>query len=184
MCRTSSRMSGIVRDAGRRHRNPSKINLGHTEKSGTKAGTSAQRCATCCGMALASCVPSPRNAPWTRTPRLPRFHARKQRNTKGTQKDGILCIKRNGQAAYIEYNALFGIEYFPSIEGGLEQIQCRSGDSSITVEGHNLGPTSKTSRPSSATPSAKPTTPNRPLLSACLTSRPSPFASGSNPAAT
>jgi hypothetical protein len=67
-------------------------------------------------------------------------HARKQRNTKGTQKDGILCIKRNGQAAYIEYNAPFGVEYFPGIEGGMEQIQCRSGDSSITVEGHNLWP--------------------------------------------
>ena len=171
--------------AGRRHRNPSKINLGHT---GEVRNQGRDKCATvrnvlrhgpCIVCAITQECTMDQDAQITEI-----THARKQRNTKGTQKDGILCIKRNGQAAYIEYNALFGIEYFPSIEGGLEQIQCRSGDSSITVEGHNLGPTSKTSRPSSATPSAKPTTPNRPLLSACLTSRPSPFASGSNPAAT
>jgi hypothetical protein len=67
-------------------------------------------------------------------------HARKQRNTKGTQKDGLLLIKQTGYHAYIEYNAPFGVEYFPSIEGGLEQIQCRSGDSLVTIEGKNLYP--------------------------------------------
>ena len=67
-------------------------------------------------------------------------HARKQRNTKGTRKDGLLLVKRNGYHAYLEYNAAFGVEYFPSSESGLEQIQGRFGDSLATIEGKNLFP--------------------------------------------
>jgi hypothetical protein len=67
-------------------------------------------------------------------------HARKQRNTKGIQKDGLLLVKRTGYTAYIEYNAPFGVEYFPGIEDGTEQIQCRTGDSAVTIEGKNLFP--------------------------------------------
>ncbi len=67
-------------------------------------------------------------------------HARKKANLKGTQKDGVRCLKRNGQAAYIEYTTPFGIAYFPGMDGGMEQILCHSGDSAITIEGRNLWP--------------------------------------------
>ena len=42
--------------------------------------------------------------------------------------------------AYIEYASPFGVVYIPSIEGSPEQIQCRSGDSFLTIEGNNLWP--------------------------------------------
>jgi hypothetical protein len=65
-------------------------------------------------------------------------HTRKQHNTKRTRADGMVLRKRDGQAAYIEYAAPFGVMYVPSIEGNGEQIQCRSGDSCLTIEGWHL----------------------------------------------
>ena len=67
-------------------------------------------------------------------------HTRKQHNTKRTRADGMLLRKRDGQVAYIEYAAPFGVMYLPSIEGNREQIQCRSGDSCLTIEGWHLWP--------------------------------------------
>jgi hypothetical protein len=67
-------------------------------------------------------------------------HTRKQHNNKRTRADGIVLRKRDGQAAYIEYAAPFGVVYLPSIEGNEEQIQCRSGDSCLTIEGWHLWP--------------------------------------------
>ena len=67
-------------------------------------------------------------------------HARKPHNTKRTRVDGMLLRKRDGQVAYIEYASPFGLLYIPSIEKSLEQIQCRSGDSCMTIEGWNLWP--------------------------------------------
>jgi hypothetical protein len=54
--------------------------------------------------------------------------------------DGLLLRKRDGQVAYIEYAAHFGLAYIPSMEKSHEQIQCRLGDSWITIEGWNLQP--------------------------------------------
>src|SRR5262249_28176192 len=65
-------------------------------------------------------------------------HTRKQHNAKRTRADGIWFWKRNGQTSYLEYAVPFGVIYLPSIEGSLEQIQCRSGDSGFTIEGRNL----------------------------------------------
>jgi hypothetical protein len=70
----------------------------------------------------------------------PGNHARKQHNTTRARVDGILLRKRDGQVSYIEYAAHFGLTYIPSIEKSPEQIQCRSGDSCITIEGRNLWP--------------------------------------------
>jgi hypothetical protein len=67
-------------------------------------------------------------------------HTRKQHNTKRTRTDGILLRKRDGQVAYIEYAAPFGLVYVPSMNKSLEQIQCRSGDCGMTIEGRNLWP--------------------------------------------
>jgi hypothetical protein len=67
-------------------------------------------------------------------------HARKPHNTKRTRVDGMLLRKRDGQVAYIEYAAPFGLLYIPSMEKSHEQIQCRSGDSCMTFEGWNLWP--------------------------------------------
>jgi hypothetical protein len=92
-------------------------------------------------MALALPVPLPREKPMDQDAQITEItHARKQRNTKGTRKDGVRCIHRSGYAAYIEYNAPFGVEYFPGSEGGMERIQYRSGDSAVTIEGRNLFP--------------------------------------------
>jgi hypothetical protein len=70
----------------------------------------------------------------------PGNHARKPHNPARARVDGMLLRKRDGQVAYIEYAAPFGVLYIPSIEKSLEQIQCRSGDSCITIEGGNLWP--------------------------------------------
>jgi len=67
-------------------------------------------------------------------------HARKQHNTTRARVDGMLLRKRDGQVAYIEYAAPFGLTYIPAREKSPEQIQCRSGDSCITIEGQNLWP--------------------------------------------
>jgi hypothetical protein len=67
-------------------------------------------------------------------------HARKQRHLKATQKDGVRLVRRNGQVAYIAYSTPYALEYFPSIAGAPEQIQCRIGDSCFTVHGYNLLP--------------------------------------------
>jgi hypothetical protein len=67
-------------------------------------------------------------------------HTRKPHNTKRTRVDGILLRKRDGQAAYIEYASPFGVVYVPSMENSLEQIQCRLGDSCLTIEGRNFWP--------------------------------------------
>jgi hypothetical protein len=74
------------------------------------------------------------------TPDQAAQHTRKPHNTKRTRADGMLLRKRDGQAAYIEYAAPFGLLYIPNMENGLEQIQCRSGDSCFTIEGRNLWP--------------------------------------------
>jgi hypothetical protein len=70
----------------------------------------------------------------------PGNHARKQHNTTRARVEGILLRKRDGQVAYIEYAAHFGMNYIPTIDKNPEQIQCRSGDSCITIEGWNLWP--------------------------------------------
>lgn len=67
-------------------------------------------------------------------------HARKQRNLKATQKDGVLLVRRSGQVAYIAYSTPYALEYAPSIAGAPEQIQCRIGESCVTVHGWNLVP--------------------------------------------
>jgi hypothetical protein len=65
-------------------------------------------------------------------------HTRKQHNAKRTRADGMLFRKRDGQVAYLEYAAPFGVVYLPSLEKSLEQIHCRSGDSCATIEGWHL----------------------------------------------
>jgi hypothetical protein len=67
-------------------------------------------------------------------------HTRKQHNIKRTRADGVLLQKRDGQVAYLEYTTPFGVLYMPSRAGGLEQIQCRIGDSCFTIEGRHLWP--------------------------------------------
>jgi hypothetical protein len=67
-------------------------------------------------------------------------HARKSHNTNRARVDGVLLRKRNGMVAYIEYAATFGLVYIPSMDKSPEQIQCRSGDSCLTIEGWNLWP--------------------------------------------
>jgi len=67
-------------------------------------------------------------------------HARKQHNTTRARVDGILLRKRDGQVSYIEYAAHFGLTYIPSMDKSPEQIQCRSGDTCLTIEGWNLWP--------------------------------------------
>jgi hypothetical protein len=67
-------------------------------------------------------------------------HARKQHNTTRARVDGILLRKRDGQVAYIEYAAHFGMTYIPGMDKDPEQILCRSGDSCVTIEGRNLWP--------------------------------------------
>jgi hypothetical protein len=67
-------------------------------------------------------------------------HTRKAHNTKHAKVDGVRFVKRDGQAAYLEYCAPFGVAYLPALEGGLEQVQCRAGDSAVTIEGRNLWP--------------------------------------------
>jgi hypothetical protein len=74
------------------------------------------------------------------TPEQAAQHTRKPHNTKRARADGMLLRKRDGQTAYIEYAAPFGVLYIPSMENSPEQIQCRSGDSCITIEGCNLWP--------------------------------------------
>ena len=65
-------------------------------------------------------------------------HTRKAHNTKRAKVDGVRFVKRDGQAAYLEYCAPFGVLYTPALKGGLEQIQCRAGDSAVTIEGRHL----------------------------------------------
>jgi hypothetical protein len=67
-------------------------------------------------------------------------HTRKAHNAKCAKVDGIRFFKRDGQAAYLEYCVPFGVAYLPAREGGLEQVQCRAGDSAVTIEGHHLCP--------------------------------------------
>jgi hypothetical protein len=74
------------------------------------------------------------------TPEQAAQHTRKPHNTKRARADGMLLRKRDGQIAYIEYAAPFAALYMPSMENSLEQIQCRLGDSCITIEGRNLWP--------------------------------------------
>jgi hypothetical protein len=65
-------------------------------------------------------------------------HARKTHNTKRARADGMLLRKRDGQVAYIEYASPFGLVYIPGMDKSQEQIQCRLGDSCLTIEGGNL----------------------------------------------
>jgi hypothetical protein len=67
-------------------------------------------------------------------------HTRKAHNTKRAKVDGVRFLKRDGQAAYLDYCAPFGVAYLPTMEGGWEQVQCRAGDSAVTIEGRNLWP--------------------------------------------
>jgi hypothetical protein len=67
-------------------------------------------------------------------------HTRKAHNTKRAKMDGVRFVKRDGQAAYLEYCAPFGVAYLPALDGALEQVQCRAGDSAVTIEGRNLWP--------------------------------------------
>ena len=67
-------------------------------------------------------------------------HAKKTHNTKRTRADGMWLRKRDGQVAYIEYASPFGLVYVPAMDKSPEQIQCRSGDSCLTIEGCNLWP--------------------------------------------
>jgi hypothetical protein len=67
-------------------------------------------------------------------------HSSKSRIAQRASAGGILFTMRSGAAAYIEYGGPLGVEYSPSIEGGLEQINLRMGDSFITVAGKNLWP--------------------------------------------
>jgi hypothetical protein len=67
-------------------------------------------------------------------------HTRKAHNTKRAKVDGVRFCKRDGQAAYLEYCAPFGVAYVPALKGGWEQIECRTGDSAVTIKGHNLWP--------------------------------------------
>jgi hypothetical protein len=65
-------------------------------------------------------------------------HTRKPHNAKRAKVDGVRFFKRDGQVAYLEYCAPFGVLYTPALNGGLEQIQCRAGDSTVTIEGRHL----------------------------------------------
>jgi hypothetical protein len=38
------------------------------------------------------------------------------------------------------YCAPFGVAYLPALDGGPEQVQCRAGDSAVTIEGRHLWP--------------------------------------------
>jgi hypothetical protein len=67
-------------------------------------------------------------------------HTRKAHHTKRAKVDGVRFVKRDGQAAYLEYCAPFGVAYLPALDGALEQVQCRAGDSAVTIEGHHLWP--------------------------------------------
>jgi hypothetical protein len=67
-------------------------------------------------------------------------HTRKAHNTKRAKVDGVRFVKRDGQAAYLEYCAPFGVAYLPALNRGLEQVQCRAGDSAVTIEGRHLWP--------------------------------------------
>jgi hypothetical protein len=67
-------------------------------------------------------------------------HTKKAHNTKRAKVDGVRLLKRDGQAAYVEYCAPFAVAYVPAIEGGREQVQCRAGDSAVTIEGCHLWP--------------------------------------------
>ena len=65
-------------------------------------------------------------------------HSNKACNTKRTSASGILFTMRSGAAAYIEHGGPFALEYTPGIDDGLESIQCRMGDSFITITGRCL----------------------------------------------
>jgi hypothetical protein len=67
-------------------------------------------------------------------------HSNKASNTKRTGASGILFTMRSGAAAYIEQGGPFALEYTPGIEDELEAIQCRMGDSFITIKGRCLYP--------------------------------------------
>jgi hypothetical protein len=67
-------------------------------------------------------------------------HSAKACNTKRTSAGGILFTMRSGAVAYIEYGGPLALEYTPSIDGGLESIRGRIGDSFITIEGRCLYP--------------------------------------------
>jgi hypothetical protein len=67
-------------------------------------------------------------------------HTRKAHNTKRAKGDGVRFVKRDGQVSYLEYCAPFGVAYLPALNGGLEQVQCRAGDSAVTIEGRHLWP--------------------------------------------
>ena len=60
--------------------------------------------------------------------------------TKRNGAGGILFTQRTGHVAYVEYGGPFALEYSPSINDRLESIQCRMGDSFITIEGRCLYP--------------------------------------------
>jgi hypothetical protein len=47
------------------------------------------------------------------------------------------------EPSYKEINSiktLPGVAYLPALDGGLEQVQCRAGDSAVTIEGRYLWP--------------------------------------------
>ena len=67
-------------------------------------------------------------------------HASKPRIAQRASAGGVLFTMRSGAAAYIEHGGPFALEYSPSIEDGLESIQCRMGDSFITITGRCLYP--------------------------------------------
>jgi hypothetical protein len=67
-------------------------------------------------------------------------HASKPRIAQRASAGGILFTMRSGAAAYIEHGGPFALEYLPGTDGGQESIQCRMGDSFITVAGKNLWP--------------------------------------------
>jgi hypothetical protein len=65
-------------------------------------------------------------------------HTSKSRIAQRASAGGVTFRKRNGQIAYIERNGPLALEYLPEIEGGMERINLRLGDSFVTVDGRNL----------------------------------------------
>jgi hypothetical protein len=72
------------------------------------------------------------------TPITPIRHTSKSRIAQRASAGGVTFRKRNGQIAYIERNGPLALEYLPEIEGGMERINLRLGDSFVTVDGRNL----------------------------------------------
>ena len=65
-------------------------------------------------------------------------HTSKSRIAQRASASGITFTMRSGAAAYIEHGGPFALEYSPSVDDGLESIQCRLADSFVTITGCNL----------------------------------------------